>query len=359
MHLSGMVLWSEGGTTAWQRMGITIADGAVRGTPADACEYWIVPGLVDVHCHVGLVGHEVATAAQLLAQLQDNLHSGVTLIRDAGVIEPTNWVDSFGGAPTIIRAGRHLAKTKRYIRELPINVPSDAELPRFVLEQAQKNPWVKLVGDWIDRRQGADSVLEPLWDPGALKEAVAAAHSVGSKVMVHTFAHATIDDLLEAEVDSIEHGTGMDAEQMREAKARGIPVTPTLLQVGTFADIAQRAHKYPKYREQMLRMYERRYEQVALMADIGVTLLVGTDTAPRPVHGGIYQELAELRKAGLSTCEIIDSATWKARQFFGYSDLHEGAVPDFVAYRADPRDNLDVLQTPALVVSGHVTFAAK
>src|SRR5699024_4627801 len=123
--------------------------------------------------------------------------------------------------------------------------------------------WVKVVGDWIERAGGQAADLEPLWPRAQLIEGVRRAHAAGARVTVHTFATETIDDLLAAGVDCIEHGTGMDAEQIRLAAERGIPVVPTLLQVGQFDQFADQAgSKFPVYARRMRAMHANRYQQV-------------------------------------------------------------------------------------------------
>ena len=69
--------------------------------------------------------------------------------------------------PRIIRAGRHLARPKRYQRGFAIELDDESQLPDAVAEQARcGDGWVKLVGDWIDRDVGD---LAPLWSDVVLE----------------------------------------------------------------------------------------------------------------------------------------------------------------------------------------------
>ena len=75
--------------------------------------------------------------------------------------------------PRLIRAGRHLARTRRYIRNYADEV-EPADLTAHVVQQAQRSDgWVKLVGDWISRDEGD---LAPSFPPEVFAEAIAAAH---------------------------------------------------------------------------------------------------------------------------------------------------------------------------------------
>ena len=64
------------------------------------------------------------------------------------------WIHDREDLPRLIRAGRHLARTKRYIRNYAHEVEPD-ELAAYVAQEAQRGDgWVKLVGDWIERDSG-------------------------------------------------------------------------------------------------------------------------------------------------------------------------------------------------------------
>ena len=103
-------------------------------------------------------------------------------------------------------------------------------MPRVAAEEARAGDgWVKFIADWIDREVGD---LTPLWPADVLAEAIAAVHAEGARVTAHAFATESIDALLDAGIDCIEHGSGMTEDQLARAAALGVPVVPTLLQVG-------------------------------------------------------------------------------------------------------------------------------
>ncbi|MGL5927354.1 MAG: amidohydrolase family protein, partial [Dermatophilaceae bacterium] len=61
-------------------------------------------------------GHEVTdVAGWVLPGLVDR-DAGTLLIRDAGSPSDTRWIDDREDLPRVIRAGRHIARTRRYIR---------------------------------------------------------------------------------------------------------------------------------------------------------------------------------------------------------------------------------------------------
>ncbi len=137
---------------------------------------FIVPGLVDAHCHVGLgLRRRPVDLDEADAQARTDRDAGTLLIRDCGSPVDTSPLQARADLPEIIRAGRHLARPKRYIPGLAVELDDPALLPEAVAEQAAAGDgWVKLVGDWIDRGVGD---LAPLWPDDVLVAAIDAAHA--------------------------------------------------------------------------------------------------------------------------------------------------------------------------------------
>ncbi|WP_448071611.1 amidohydrolase family protein [Georgenia yuyongxinii] len=354
LHLTGTVVVDDDTelTDAW------VVDGRLTLTAPAGADHartlagWVLPGLVDVHCHVGLGPHGEVDAEEALVQAKADRDAGTLLIRDAGSPMDNRWVQARDDLPRLIRAGHHLARPKRYLRHYGLELDDVADLPQAVAEQARfGDGWVKIVADWIDRSEGAASDLRPLWPADVLTDAVAAAHENGARVTAHAFSHEVVDALLDAGVDGIEHGTGMDADQMAEVARRGIPVTPTLLQVSFFDRFAEQAgERYPLFGERMRRMHARRYEQVRAFHDAGVALLMGSDAGGTIAHGSLPEELAEVVRAGVPTHDVLAAASWRARRMLGVPGIEEGASADVVVYDADPRADVTATARPTAVV---------
>ena len=335
---------------------VWIEDGVIRlnrpsglGGETVHLDGFAVPGLVDVHAHVGLgPGGEVG-ADQARAHAVADRDAGVLLIRDAGSPADTRWMDGDDDLPRILRCGQHLALPKRYLRGFGRELSTSADLPQAVAEEAAASDgWVKIVADWIDRDLGD---LTPLWSGRELADAVAAAHAEAARVTAHTFATEAVDDLLAAGVDCLEHGTGLTGPQIDEVVRRGVAVTPTLLQVGRFDAIAAQADgKFPAYAARMRTMHERRYRHVATLREAGVQLLVGTDAGGTIEHGRIAAECAELVAAGIPAAEVVAAASWQGRSYLGFSELVDGSAADLVVYAGDPQATIEVLRTPLAVI---------
>ena len=348
LHLRGPVLvgpdevvgeaWVVGGRITYERPAgdVTAVDG------------WVVPGLVDAHCHIGLDAHGAVDEATSEQQALADRDAGALLLRDAGSPADTRWVDDRDDLPRLVRAGRHIARPKRYIRNFADEVEPD-ELVETVRRQAARGDgWVKLVGDWIDRDTGD---LAPCWPLEALRPAITAAHEAGARVTAHCFSEDSLADLVEAGIDCIEHATGLDERTLPLLAERGVAIVPTLINIDTFPDIAAAAEgKFPGYAAHMRALHERRHATVGAAHDAGLAVYAGTDAGGSLAHGRVVDEVLELARAGLSSVEALSAACWSARAWLGRDALAEGASADLLVLDGDPREDLRVLRAPSAVV---------
>jgi imidazolonepropionase-like amidohydrolase len=342
-------IWSVGGRLVFERPARP-ADRRIDGV--------VLPGLVDVHCHIGLGEKGAVTPAEARAQSLADRDSGVLLVRDAGCPRQpydTRWLDDQIWAPRLVRCGQHLAITKRYLRHLPRNV-EPGQLPQAAqVEALAGDGWVKLVGDWIDRSMPRPD-LALLWSDDELSQAVQRVHALGARLTTHVFSAAGAAQALRCGVDCIEHGTGMDAAMMAQASRLGVPVVPTMIQRGNFAQIAASGQgKYPVWEAHLRRLYDERYAQVRALYDSGIQLLVGTDESAAIAHGSFYREVDLMARAGIPAEVITAAASYAARRYLGVPGIEPDASADLVVYPADPRQSVAVLGCPkAVVLRGEV-----
>jgi len=330
-----------------------VVDGHVtyeRQPGADvAATGWIVPGLVDAHCHVGL-GHDGAVDdATTERQALEDRAVGALLIRDCGSPVDTRWVQEREDLPRLIRAGRHLARTRRYLRNFADELEPDALAAAVAREAERGDGWVKLVGDWIDREIGD---LAPSFDAADFAGAIKVAHEHGAKVTAHCFGHDVLPGLIEAGIDCIEHGTGLTVDLLDTMAERGTALVPTVLQIGIFPDLAkQAAPKFPAYAATMTDLHARRRETLMSAYEAGVPLYAGSDGAGNQRHGILPDEIIAMHRLGLPADYVLGAASWRAREWLGFNaGLGEGDPADFVVYDADPLADLGVLARPAAIV---------
>ncbi|MEJ7705103.1 MAG: amidohydrolase family protein [Geodermatophilaceae bacterium] len=275
LHFRGVLLPAGEETDLWVHDG-TFTFEAVPGAETVSRRGWLVPGLVDAHCHVGL-GPDgvVSTVDGWRQQALADRDAGTLLIRDCGSPVDTRELDTHEDLPRLIRAGRHLAPPRRYLPGVALEL-EPAELPAAAADQARLGDgWVKLVGDWIDRSVGD---LAPAWPADAATMAITAAHDAGARVTAHTFGEDALPALINAGIDCIEHGTGLTEDLMAQMAVRGTALVPTLINVGHFPDFAAAAAaKFPAYAATMLRLHGTAAARVRAAYEAGVAIYAGTD----------------------------------------------------------------------------------
>jgi imidazolonepropionase-like amidohydrolase len=350
LHVRGVVLPDDEVRDLWL-VGDRVTLTQVPGAETIADGGYVLPGLVDAHCHIGIApgGAPVDGIAAARALATVDRDAGVLAIRDAGSPYPYPDLDNDPDVPRLARAGRHIASPKRYLRDIGVEV-GGAELPAEAARQAAAgNGWVKLVGDWIDRDTGD---LAPAWAPADMAAAIASAHAAGARVAVHTFAEESVAALVRGGVDSVEHGTGLSDDDIAEMARRGTALVPTMINIETFGRIADRAEaKFPGYASHMRTLGDRFPTVVAAAHEAGVPIYVGTDAGGGITHGQAVQEMLRLHlTAGLPASDVLAAGSWRAREWLGFPGLVEGGLADLVVYDEDPRRDLRVLAGPRRIV---------
>jgi imidazolonepropionase-like amidohydrolase len=350
LHVRGVLLPEEEERDLW------VVDGRITFEPPSGADTvtsggWIVPGLVDAHCHIGLgPGGPIDDPVELQNQARADTAAGALLVRDAGSPVDTRFLDGEPDVPRIVRCGRHIARPKRYSPNTAVEVDPH-ELPDTVTREAEAgggHTWVKLVGDWIDRAEGD---LTPLWPGDALRAAVGRAHAAGARVAVHTFGEEALPDLIDAGVDSVEHGTGLTEDLVARLAASGAALVPTLINIDNFPGIADSARaKFPLYAARMERLHGTARARVRAAFEAGVPIYCGTDAGGWVHHGRVADEIIALHDAGLPAEAALAAGSWAARRWLGHPGLEEGAPADFVVFERDPRADLGALRDPARVI---------
>ncbi|MFN8032127.1 MAG: amidohydrolase family protein [Mycobacterium sp.] len=336
-----------------------IADGVLRSAPAAGADTvfdggWIIPGLVDAHCHVGLGPHGEMPLEEAAAQAAAERDVGALLLRDCGSPTDTRALDDHHELPRIIRAGKHLARPKRYGRGHAIELEDEWQLPEALAEQARRGDgWVKLVGDWIDRSVGD---LAPLWSDDVLRAAIAAAHAEGARVTAHVFGEEALPGLIAAGIDCIEHGTGLTDDTVAMMVEHGTALVPTLINVENFPGFADAASKFPAYATHMRELYARCPQRIAAARDAGVPIYAGTDAGSNVGHGRIADEVEALTGIGMTPTEALGAACWDARRWLGRPGLEDGSSADLLCFQQDPRGGPDILSHPDRVMLRGVVY---
>ena len=308
-----------------------------------------MPGLVDAHCHVGLESTAPFPTTSPSSTRWPNAPPGRCCCgTPAARPTPAGWTTARtcrgSSAPVGTSPGRSATCATTATRS------SRTALVAAVERQAARGDgWVKLVGDWIDRAVGD---LTPLWPAEVAKAGIDRAHELGCRVTAHVFGEQAVAELVEAGIDGIEHGTGLDdADHRPDGGAPG--------RAGADDDPARelpglrrrRGGEVPGVRAAdpgPLRPAARDVRGRARRR--ACPIYAGTDAGGYLPHGIVGREIAAMG-AFMSAEQALGAGSWRARAWLGRPDvLDEGAPGRPRRLRRGPSRRPAVLSRPAAVV---------
>jgi|GEM_PF-34166 len=368
VHLRARLTGPDGVVSEDER-DLWIEDGLIRLTPGPGRrpeDQTLVPpggiltaGLVESHGHISYPTEPddpADTFEWMNARRADYARTGVTLIRDMGALS-----DAICGIVDVVGLPRVQPSGTMVIpHDDPPFTPTGPEelVAAFTTRVERGARWVKVFSDWsqdfVGRRNSGFGARDRVsYPPDTLAAAVAVAHRHHARVGSHCFTHAGARAAVDAGVDCLEHGWGVDTELVREMADKGVAWAPLVgIAPIMWADSVQNgdAVRATWVEERMTALRET----LPLAESLGVTLLAGTDMFPAVT---VADEVACLAELGVSTAGALGAGTWAARSYLGEPGLLEGASADLVLYRQDPRESLPALLSPQLVVIGGRTVA--
>jgi imidazolonepropionase-like amidohydrolase len=371
----------------------------------DAAGYTVMPGLIDSHVHLDLMGHadyvawhKKHTALGPTAEAEDALSARQLLM--AGV---TTAVD-LGGAPaTIVKVrdrinrgelvGPRMKVSAGWIWNAPAQVSAAHHrgmegylLNAHTVEEARaailKN--IELGADIIKAYNGLTAEQT--------KVVTEEAHKKGLRVTGHGQGDADVLMKIANGQDGFEHlGFNPDnTELVRQLVARRtfIDPTPVIQALGPMANASPEivdnprfkalmpADLYAEIRESIVyperlsyfgrairpSRYQKELEGIKKLRDAGVRLLVGTDSGtPINFHtDSTRQEMLLLAQAGIPSSEVIGMATRVAAEWLGMSDslgtIEPGKFADIIVVDGNPLIDLGVLKHVVHVVKEGVQY---
>jgi len=162
-------------------------------------------------------------------------------------------------------------------------------------------------------------------------------------------------ELIEAGVDSIEHGSFLDARSLELFIAKGAFHVPTIIAGVTVLEMAQGDGLLtPAQIEKAMIVGVKIKEALARSHKAGVTIAFGTDMGVGP-HGQNAREFGFMVEAGMRSSEAIKAATVNAAKLLDLFDevgtIASDKSADVIAVDSSPLDDVSVLQRVAFVMA--------
>jgi imidazolonepropionase-like amidohydrolase len=338
-----------------------------RADVLDLGDATILPGLVDMHTHLG-INHQTGDmrvqmkdppARHVAAGMQSlcaDLESGVTTAklngdRDFYDIQVRDAIrDGVARGPRLLVSGRGIKSSRCTGGVVATCIVDDVEaIGRCVDENlAAGADWIKLFSSGSVLGALAD-VLQPFYGLAQLSAAASKAHAAGKRMSSHCFGGEAADACIAAGVDVIDHGWLLTDWQLEAMGKRGTWLCPT---VGVLTHPEGALGHVPSgpAREEARRRIDEVCDVARKALRIGVPLLVGTDA----MHGGLAYELKTLQDLGEAPPILLRAATGNAAHALGLAGkigtVHDGAAADLVAVRGNALQDVSRLADVLLVV---------
>jgi imidazolonepropionase-like amidohydrolase len=360
-------------------------------TAIDLKSQTCMPGLIDSHTH--LTGQTSRTeyvdryhwnvadyAIRSTVYARRTLLAGFTTVRNVGdqANESAALRDAINAGivpgPRIYTAGKAMGSTGGHAdpmnglnQELSkdlgavdgiINSPEDAV--KAVREHYKLgDDLIKIMpsGGVLDEGASGDNSQMTLEE---IRAVVTTAHDYGFAVAAHAHGAEAIRRAVLGGVDSIEHGTFMDAEDMKLMVEHGTYYVPTIIA----GDFVARQAKVPGYYPATI---ARKAQEIGplIQATAGraykahVKIAFGTDAAVYP-HGQNAHEFELMVGAGMPAMFCIQAATMNAATLLRHQkelgSVAPGKIADVVAVPGNPIDDISLMKQVSFVMKDGVVY---
>ena len=328
---------------------------------------WLVPGLMNMHVHFGLKlpgiqGLELANETdgeltlRMAANARDTLRAGVTTVRFTHTENGNDFVldraikAGYVQGPRIESAGELIVPTAGHgFRE----VDGPYGFAQAVRTQFKRGAsWIKIaISGGISDTHGAIGAA-PMTDE-EMKTLVEVAHRNNMKVTAHNGSVEAAAQALKYGIDCFEHGYFLDEPTLKQMKAKGVWLVPTIVvsQPGAY-EFYRKIGSPPWYLKRVELVGKQHWAMLQAAIRNGVNIALGTDQMPFEPNDGTTSTVAEAElyvKAGMTPVQSLQAATIQPARMMGLDKqvgrLAPGYYADILAVDADPTSNISALRT--------------
>jgi imidazolonepropionase-like amidohydrolase/ABC-type multidrug transport system permease subunit len=371
----------------------------------------LLPGLIDMHVHLGAPGGLYSNAADYAKpnatkrELAAYLFSGITAVRSVGDALDASLklrgqiadgsyqgAELFVDGPMFTAAGGHGTEYGKYVPE-NMRASFNAQVSRTPKSAAEARTEVDaLKAKGVDGikailEAGFSGMLFTRLETSIYSEIVKQAHADNLPVATHTGDSSDVKDAVDAGTNTIEHGSFRDvipAALFDAMKQKGIAYDPTLSVIEAVREISQRKTdlldrplvqqvgpkalldstraelmkstepKVPS--DRLVEGYKRAEANLLSAYGAGVMLIAGSDAGNLLViHGPtIEHELQLWVKAGIPPAVALRAATYNAAQALRAENrigsIQKGREATFILVDGNPMEDINNMERITAVV---------
>jgi len=215
-------------------------------------------------------------------------------------------------------------------------------------------------GGVLDESSSADNAQMTIEE---IKAVVTAAHDYGFTVAAHAHGAEAIRRAVLAGVDSIEHGTFMNDEDMKLMKEHGTWYVPTIIAGKYVQEMAAKPGYYPpQVAAKALKVGPVIQATAGKAYKAGVKIAFGTDASVYP-HGQNAREFEYMVQAGMPPMFVLQAATTHAAELLHKQNelgqIAVGRMADIIAVPGNPIEDITVMQKVSFVMKGGVIYKSE
>jgi imidazolonepropionase-like amidohydrolase len=370
----------------------TAVAGKLKGRRIDGKGRWLIPGLMDVHTHLGGPNPD-KTHDQGVQSLASYLYSGVTTVYDAG--NDANFILTLRAeeragkilSPRIFATGKLITYPGSHGSALAIAIEVDSwpqaksALDKHIAEQ--KPDIVKLT---LEEHGWGSRPMIPLLPLELMENIIHYYNAHGIRTTAHTSSELRATEAIYAGIDSLAHPViqgPVSDDFVRLMAAKRTPMATTL----TIGEGYSRLVEHPEYLDQPLYGASYSKAQIAemkgktaaewkerpwtwwmkLMTPIaqenlrkidaaGGVIAIGTDQSVGPA---VHREMELMQAAGVKPSQVIRMATFNSARHLGLEEelgsIEPGKFADAVLLSADPTVDINnAKEIVAITKSGEI-----
>jgi len=328
----------------------------------------LMPCLIDAHVHLALDGKKIEHPAGLSAQkelprqrimqtLQDTGDSGIGAVRDGGDLKGINLsikrniTNRNYCGPQIVATGQALRRKGSYGSFLGNGYTTASEIPGLIQSlKAAGADQVKVIASGIASFFEYGLVKGPVLSSDELRVVTGLARNLKLKVMAHASSAEAVAGVVEAGVDSVEHGYFVNNHTLQNMADKQVAWIPTIIPVAAQAREPLCIERTAGEIEVIKRLYEEQLEKLSIAAKAGVPLGIGTDAGAGGVEhaSNLVEEMLLYSKAPLENRSILRAATTVNAKILGLEKDMGRIEKDYkaalIAVKGNPLEDLSRLK---------------
>lgn len=335
----------------------------------------LLPGLIDCHVHLCMSADDNPLARiyedsddMLVLRAANNarlaLKAGVTTLRDCGGRNKVTFSireaieKNIIKGPRLVLSGRPLTITGGHCFFLNGEADGVDGVRKAVRQLIKEGAdFLKVMASGGGMTPSTVPKL-PYYTVEELTVAAHEAHRLERKIAAHCHSSKSMEDVLEAGIDTIEHATFLSPTGEREFDPS---IAERIVASGTYVCPTMSAGRIPvlpagqtdEYKLQLQK--DARAGNFSLMHQMGVKLIAGTDAGVTFTAFDNYPLCIELAAAGgMTNMQAIQSGTSLAAEAIGISDIvgtiQPGKEADIIAVDGDPLEDISALWNIAMVM---------